>query len=158
MILAVALAAGCSRDSAPTAEKSGEKVPQQVLTGVRLRQTSVKGLLWVLDADKGVSYGADEPMELTNQTLIARDSVVVTTPNGERLETESLRWDPKAQKVTTEDPFRFTRGRDVVTGVGISTDPDLTHYTIKKQVRAEVRDEAGKNLLEGADGDSAAGR
>jgi LPS export ABC transporter protein LptC len=152
---------------------------------VHLRQTSVKGLLWVLDAEQGVSYGSDQPMELTDltvrfydggtevrstltsrrgevdektQTLVARDSVVVITPKGERLQTESLRWDPKAQQVATEDAFRFTRGRDVVTGVGITTDPDLTRYTIMKQVRAEMLDEAEKDLLEGMDGDTTGNR
>ncbi len=179
------LAPGCSHSSETTPEKEQGKTPQQILTGVHLRQTSLKGLLWILDADEGISYGSDQPMELKNltvhfydggtevrstlrsrrglvddrtQTLVARDSVVVETPKGERLETESLHWDPKQQKITTEDPFRFTRGGDVLTGIGISTDPDLTRYSIGKEVRAEVRDVKDKEILEGVDGDSVGAR
>jgi LPS export ABC transporter protein LptC len=183
--LLFSLAGGCSHESEPAGEKPSAKVPQQVLTGVHLRQTSLKGLLWVLDADEGISYGPDQPMELKNltvrfydggpdvrstlrsrrglvddrtQKLVAQDSVVVETPKGERLETESLHWDPKRQKITTEDRFRFTRGNDVVTGIGISTDPDLTRYSIAREVRAEVRDMKDKELLDETEGDSSGGR
>jgi LPS export ABC transporter protein LptC len=173
--------AGCSRRPAPPEEKSHPPAPQQVLQDLRLRQSSLKGLLWVLDAKQGTSYGPNEPIQLTSmtvrfydggtevrsvltsrrgivddksQTLIARDSVVVVTPKGERLETDSLRWDPKNAQIATKSAFRFLRGEDyLVTGTGFRADPDLTHYTIESEVRAEVRGEEDSNVLEAVDGD-----
>jgi LPS export ABC transporter protein LptC len=175
------LAPACARKSLPPEEKGGPKAPQQVIQGLHLRQTSEKGLLWILDAHQGVSYGSDRPTQLTGmrvrfydggadvrstltskrgmvedrtQTLIARDSVIVVTPKGERLETDSLRWDPKRGQIATGAPFRFLHGNDLLTGVGFQADPDLTHYTINSAVRALVRDEKQGVILEAMDGDS----
>lgn len=177
---------GCAQDSAGPApdRRTPGRVPQQVLSGVKLQQTSVRGLLWILEADEGLSYGPDEPTELSGmrvrfydgqqqvrsvltsrrgyvddktQSLVAQDSVVVVTPQGERLETHSLRWDPKRERISTEDPFRFLRGMDVLTGIGFEADPDLTHYTVRRQVRAELRSQRDETILEELDGDSTGG-
>jgi LPS export ABC transporter protein LptC len=160
-------------------------VPQQVVENFSLRNSSVSGLLWIIDAEQGVSYGAGEPVQLTGmrvrfhdghpevrsvltskrgevqeatQALYARDSVVVWTPGGDTLRTESLRWDPRTQKIQTDDYFTLTRGRDRLTGVGLDADPDLTRYVVKKEVRAEVRDEGGPEALEERNGREDRGR
>jgi LPS export ABC transporter protein LptC len=146
-----------------------------VLRNVEMRQTSPEGLLWILRADVAVSRADEEPLELTGLTvlfhdgdervrstltskrgeadpkrsrLVASDSVVVITAEGERLETEYLEWDPDKEKVRTPEPFRLTRAQDVVTGVGIESDPDLKQYVVRSQLRVEVRDE---NAMEGLD-------
>jgi LPS export ABC transporter protein LptC len=176
---------GCSREPAVPERKEKGPVPQQIMQGVRLRQTSVRGLLWVLEADSGISYGPDEPTHLKtltvrfydaspevrsvltskrgtvndqSRTLEAEDSVVVVTPAGERLETESLRWDPAREQIQTDDFFRLTRGGDVLTGYGIEADPDLRRYVVRRQVRAEMKDEGDQQLREALDGDSSARR
>lgn len=158
-------------------------MPQQILEGVHLRETSVRGLLWVLEADRGISYGPDEPTRLDalkvrfydggqavkstltskhgvvderNRTITALDSVVVVTPDGERLETEELHWDPVSEQVTTDVFFRFTRGGDILTGVGIRAEPDLSRYEILRDVRAEMSDQENREILEALDGDTRA--
>lgn len=185
-ILCLSALAGCGREPTPSDTRAhAEKIPQQVLRGVKLRQTSVRGLLWVLNADSGIAYGADEPTRLRRLTvrfydgqpdvrsvltsrrgevddkthsLLAQDSVLVVTPQGEKLQTQSLRWDPAKNRIRTDDFFTLTRGHDVLTGIGIDADPDLVHYVVHKQVRAEMRDESNDQLREALDGDSTAGR
>jgi LPS export ABC transporter protein LptC len=150
-----------------------------VIDGFTLRATSMKGLLWVLQAKRAVSLAAGVPTRLDSmvvrfydgdarprsvltsrhgevdektKALVARDSVVVTTPKGERLETETLHWNPKDEKMTTEAFFRLTRGGDVMTGIGIEAEPGLERYKVFHQVRAQVRDESDATIREGIDG------
>jgi len=149
-----------------------------VLYDFSLRSTSTAGLLWVLEAAEGISYGSGEPMllrdmrvrfydgqqqvrsvltskrgevESLTQSLLAQDSVVVWTPVGETLRTESLRWDPGKERITTDVFFRLARGRDVLTGIGLEADPDLEHYSVQRSVRAEVRDQDDRKILEEMD-------
>lgn len=174
------LSPACSRKAEPPAIPEGEleNMPRQVILGFNLRATSVKGLLWVLEAKRATSMGVGEPTKLDSMVvrfydgdsvprsvltsrhgtvvektnaLVARDSVVVTTVQGERLETEVLRWDPKEERIVTDEFFRLTRGRDVMTGVGIDAEPSLEHYKVHSEVRVEVRDEDG-SVMEGLDG------
>jgi LPS export ABC transporter protein LptC len=139
----------------------------------------MKGLLWVLMAKRAVSPGPSEPTRLDSMVvrfydgealprsvltsrhgevdektnaLVARDSVVVLTPHGERLETEVLCWDPKEERMTTDAFFRLTRGGDLMTGIGIDAEPGLERYKVYHQVRAEVRDQDDATLREGIDG------
>lgn len=175
------LASACGRKVEPPADpaEQTEKPPRQVIGGFILRATSVKGLLWVLEAKRAVSPERGGPTQLDSmvvrfydgesrprsvltsrrgevdeksKALIARDSVVVVTPRGERLETESLRWDPKEERMTTEEFFRLTRGEDVLTGVGIEAEPGLERYKVYREVRAEVRDQNDDKIREGLDG------
>lgn len=180
-VLLLLLSAGCTKEAAPPADPDAEteKAPRQVIEGFTLRATSVKGLLWVLEAKRAVSPGPGEPTQLDSMVvrfydgeprprsvltsrrggvvertnaLVARDSVVVTTPRGERLETETLRWDPKQERMTTDAFFRLTRGGDVMTGIGIEAEPGLERYKVHREVRAEVRDQDDATLREGIDG------
>jgi LPS export ABC transporter protein LptC len=150
-----------------------------VIDGFSLRSTSTKGLLWILDAKRAVSPGLGQATRLDSMvvrfydgealprsvltsrhgevdektnSLVARDSVVVSTPRGERLETEILRWDPKQERMTTDAFFRLTRGGDVMTGIGIEAEPGLERYKVYHEVHAEVRDQNDATLREGIDG------
>jgi LPS export ABC transporter protein LptC len=73
--------------------------------------------------------------------LCARGNVVVTTPEGNRLETNVLFWDREHAKVRSDDSVRLIRGRDLLTGVGFESDPNLEHYELFRDVRASVREE-----------------
>lgn len=173
--------AGCGKKAQPPADPAveTEKPPRQVIEGFTLRASSMKGLLWVLMAKRAVSPGPSEPTRLDSMVvrfydgealprsvltsrhgevdektnaLVARDSVVVLTPHGERLETEVLCWDPKEERMTTDAFFRLTRGGDLMTGIGIDAEPGLERYKVYHQVRAEVRDQDDATLREGIDG------
>jgi len=74
------------------------------------------------------------------QNLEVRGEVVFTTDRGVNLETKSLRWDPNLNKILTDDFVKVTRGKDVVTGYGLESDPELKHITIKRNVSGEIKD------------------
>jgi LPS export ABC transporter protein LptC len=73
--------------------------------------------------------------------LEAVGKVRLVTETGVRMETDSLRWINNAQKIVSDAFVRVTRKQDVVTGYGFESDPNLDHFHLKREVRAEVRDE-----------------
>lgn len=73
-------------------------------------------------------------------TLMAEGNVIVVTKEGNRLETEQLSWDRKNAKVVSEVAVKMIHGRDVLTGVGFESDPDLEHFELFEDVRASVHE------------------
>ncbi len=67
--------------------------------------------------------------------------MVVVTDDGRRLETEELFFDNETELIHNEVFNRFTRGDDVMTGIGLEATPDLEYIEIKQKVEAEVGDE-----------------
>jgi LPS export ABC transporter protein LptC len=59
----------------------------------------------------------------------ARDSVVVISTDGDRLETSQLRFDQRANKITSDSAFVLTHADGVTRGVGFVTDPDFTQWS-----------------------------
>lgn len=141
----------------------------QVLSGVRLRETSERGLEWILEARRahratGATAARMESLRVEfyqggpalrstlvadsgridsqRGLLVAQGHVVVVTPEGNRLETEELTWDRMNARVSSEEFVRLTRGTDILTGIGFTSDPNLESYRIHRDVRASVR-EAG---------------
>jgi len=70
----------------------------------------------------------------------ALGNVVVTTDEGIKLVTQTLRWDPLITKIVTDDFVTITRGKDVITGYGLETDQRLKHFIIKKQVKGKIEE------------------
>jgi LPS export ABC transporter protein LptC len=70
----------------------------------------------------------------------ALGNVVVTTDEGIKLVTQTLRWDPQINKIVTDDFVTITRGKDVITGYGLETDQQLKHFVIKKQVKGKIEE------------------
>jgi LPS export ABC transporter protein LptC len=79
--------------------------------------------------------------------LEARGDVVVTTESGIRMETDSLRWENRAGKIVSDGFVKVTRKHDVVTGYGFESDPNLDHFHIRREVRAQVRDLEAKDSI-----------
>lgn len=90
----------------------------------------------VLIADKG------EYNQVTHD-LTTLGNVVVTSLEGYTLETESLVWVNRLEEIHTEDFVRFTKGKDVLTGYGFQSDPELKNVEINRDVKAYLRDEEG---------------
>lgn len=184
MILLGTLAA-CRRESDEPPPGPQPNLPQQEIENFSLRNTSTRGLLWILEAERGVTYSPSDAIRLTQmrvrfydggeevrsiltsrkgevqeatQALWASDSVVVATPSGDTLRTESLRWNPRTQKIDTDVFFTLVRGRDVLTGIGLQADPDLSHYRVDREVRAALRDQDGLREMEELDGGTAGDR
>ena len=76
----------------------------------------------------------------------ASGNVVVTTDEGIKLVTQTLRWDPEKAKIVTDDFVTITRGKDVITGYGLEADQQLKHFIIKKQVKGKITEIPEKDL------------
>lgn len=87
----------------------------------------------VLVADSGM-------IQERKQKFEALGNVVVTTDEGIKLKTQSLRWDPEGAKIVTEDFVTITKGKDVITGYGLEADQELKHFVIKKKVKGEIKE------------------
>jgi len=64
------------------------------------------------------------------QHFIVYGHVVVITPDGARLETDSLAWNPVVNKIQTDAFVKLTRDGDVMTGWGLDANKDLTRVRI----------------------------
>lgn len=166
--------AGCGREADQAGPRSDERLPQQIVADLVLRESKAGRLSWVLRADSAFYYGDGErtrlrgvqvdfynergdsvrsrltaregEMDPTRRDLVARDSVDVRTHDGTRLETEELRWVQETEKVLSDRFVRLTRGRSVVTGIGIESDAALRTYRILSQVSGELREEDGEGF------------
>ncbi len=78
------------------------------------------------------------------RNLLAYGNVVVTSVDGDVLETDSLLWDNKRNKILSDAFVKLTRGRDVITGYGLECRDDLGTVDIKRDVKATVVDEEGE--------------
>ena len=102
---------------------------------VRIEFFDSKGVRFsTLLADQGV-------VDQRTNNLEARGNVRITTESGVKMETDSLRWLDGTRKIVSDAFVRVTRKRDVVTGYGFESDPNLEHFHIKSEVRAEVLEE-----------------
>jgi LPS export ABC transporter protein LptC len=81
---------------------------------------------------------------LATHDMLAYGNVVAVTFKGEVLETDSLRYLNAADKIVSDSFVKLTRGRDVVTGIGLECDHTLESVDIKKDVRARILEEDGK--------------
>jgi LPS export ABC transporter protein LptC len=86
-----------------------------------------------LVADSGVIQERKRKFE-------ALGNVVVTTDEGIKLQTQTLRWDPEKAKIVTDDFVTITRGKDVITGYGLEADQELKHFVIRKQVKGKIEE------------------
>jgi LPS export ABC transporter protein LptC len=78
-------------------------------------------------------------MHQLTRDMTARGDVVIQTTSGVRMQTQSIRFLNRRQRIVTDDFVRVERGGDVLTGYGFESDPGLEHFVFKRQVRAEVR-------------------
>ena len=81
--------------------------------------------------------------------MLAYGDVVATSTKGEILETDSLRYLNETDKIVSDSFVKLTRGRDVITGIGMECDHTLDSVDIKKNMKARIVEEDGKfNALE----------
>ncbi|MCS6917733.1 MAG: LPS export ABC transporter periplasmic protein LptC [Chitinophagales bacterium] len=84
-----------------------------------------------LTAHYGVVYENSDEM-------IARNNVVATNKNGDKLETEELIWNQKTRRIYSDKFVRITTADEIMFGDGFESNEDLTNYTIRK-IRGTVR-------------------
>lgn len=143
------------------------RVPKEQFFDYQMVETNNGVKDWVLDSDEMRKYSEQEDVELTTvkmnffrdgahfstltadsgkANLVTRDihtwgDVVVITDDGRRLECEELFFSNDTQLIHNEVFNTFTRGIDVMTGIGLEATPDLDYIEIKQQVEAEVADQ-----------------
>ncbi|MCB9305061.1 MAG: LPS export ABC transporter periplasmic protein LptC [Lewinellaceae bacterium] len=79
--------------------------------------------------------------------IVARDSVVLTTAEQEKLETEELIWDEKTAKVFTEKFVKVTKPGEVIYGYGLEAEQDFSYWKItvpKGRIKVEQLDDVLK--------------
>lgn len=69
--------------------------------------------------------------ELQNNILI-RDNVVVVNKRGERMQTEELIWNQKAEKFFTEKAVIIKTPTQTIVGDGLEANQDFSEYEIKR--------------------------
>lgn len=168
-LVAVALVgclAGCQSRNAPV-PASNLQIPDQEARDFTLTETSEGKKNWTLWASYAAMYNAKNLVDAKTiqieffdskgkrySTLVANQGLVdqrtnnleavgnvrIVTETGVHMETDSLRWINNTQKIVSESFVKVTRNEDVVTGYGFESDPNLDHFHLKREVRAEVRD------------------
>lgn len=166
VVLVLLLVTACSRNESNAPEMAGE-VPDQILEnstvtfseeGVRSARIFAEyvAVYEKLDLKKArklhVDFFAEDGSRTSflvadsgviqerKQKFEALGNVVVTTEQGIRLQTQSLRWDPENAKILTDDFVTITKGKDVITGYGLEADEELKDLVIKKRVSGEIRE------------------
>ncbi len=77
-------------------------------------------------------------------TVVARDSVVMTTAKQEKLETEELTWDEKSAKIRTEKFVKVSKPGEVIYGYGLEANQDFSYWRIlvpKGKIKSEQIDQ-----------------
>jgi LPS export ABC transporter protein LptC len=64
----------------------------------------------------------------------------VLTDKGTTLESSHLAWNDASQTVSTDSFVVVTRGKDVMSGYGFQSDPDLTRIVFRRQVSGRIAD------------------
>jgi LPS export ABC transporter protein LptC len=75
--------------------------------------------------------------------MLSYGNVVVVSNEGDVLETDSLLWVNQRGKIISHCFVTLKRGRNIITGVGLECDQDLSSVDIKKHVEAKILDEQG---------------
>ncbi len=65
-------------------------------------------------------------------TMHARGNVVATTPDGRRLTTAVLDFDPKTNTISSDRPFVYSNAAEHVEGNGFRSDPDFKNVVAKQ--------------------------
>jgi LPS export ABC transporter protein LptC len=169
-VLALSLLAlgGCQSEEPPISRTvETERMPNQVILDFVLTETEGGRKLWTLHAERAKIFDSSNEINLdslivdffdddqahtstltshhgvinrTTHNMEAFGEVVIVTDAGLHLESDDVRWLNSRNEIVSDSPVRFTRGRNVLTGVGFVSDPSLENIEIRQEVRAEVRD------------------
>ncbi len=159
----------CSSGNESTGEpaRRDTRQPTEQFFDYRLVETRDGIPEWTLDSSEMRKYSEQEDVQLVtvkmdfyregahfstltsdsgSAQLQTRDihtwgNVVVVTDDGRRLETEELFFSNETQLIHNDVYNVFTRGTDVVTGIGLEATPDLDYIEIKQRVEARVQDQ-----------------
>ena len=172
-VLLAAVFSGCDDGSSPGGREGGV-VADQEIDNFTLTQTREGTPIWRLEAVHALVFEDAGRIEMTRlkavffqpdgsvrSTLRAREGVlhertnsmeasgdvVVTAEDETTLETEFVTWSERTGTIETDRPVRVTRGRDVMTGTGLTAEPDLRNIRVLADFKAYIRTPEG-DLIE----------
>lgn len=160
------LLAACG-PSEPERAAPSDEVPEQIITNYRTARSTGGSLDWELWGASAEKFPGDHRMHLTQVRMVfysdgqpdaeltakngivdertkdteARGDVVLRNQAGRILRSEILYWDNNAELIHTDQYVEIEDGDQVLTGVGLRTDPNLTDAVIEKSVEGVVYDE-----------------
>lgn len=165
-ILLLTVLFGCGQKVQPPSGTVPQGVlPDQIIEGFTLVETENGKKQWTLSSRKASNYEKQKAiiiegvnvdfyrenedlystltaesgtMNTTTNDMEARGHVLVVSKDGARLETNQLRWDNTRQKIVSDEFVRITRGKTVMTGIGLESDPSLEHVVIKEKFKAHA--------------------
>ncbi len=168
LFLLPVLCLGCSRGNSGPASNTviGKNYPSAYLEGFRLVETVKGRTTWEFQADNAmvyetknkayaervriygynagrlVSYLTADKGTVQTQTNEAEveGHVVLMGQQKTKLETQTLQWDPRNKKITTDDFVKVTYGDgNVLTGFGLVASANLDHLQIMDP-RGRIKD------------------
>lgn len=171
LAILMAVALGCADKRAQETPATGNLSPDETMTEFVTQETDSGRVQWKLAAPRALRYNArnvfvlDNPKieffdemgnlqttltakngeySLATHDMLAYGNVVATSTKGEILETDSLRYLNETDKIVSDSHVKLTRGRDVITGIGMECDHTLDSVDIKRNMRARIMEEDGK--------------
>jgi len=156
---------GCTDDERVAAtEASSADLPDQEMFNTTIYDSKEGVRRWILKSDRLARYHDQDEAQLygvhmdfyradslfstltslrgrahlKTNNLFAWGEVVVVTRDGRRLETEELDYDDTSGLISNEVFNRFTRGDDVMTGIGMEATPELDRFELKQAVEATI--------------------
>jgi LPS export ABC transporter protein LptC len=167
IIVVGAVLCGCAGDDVEQTPAARDRpLPDQVITGFSLTETTLGEKDWHMDAVKAYIYEKRNILEADSivvtffdkagevrsvlkadygklnrgsDDMEAKGNVVVTSADGVVLETQTLRWESEVRKIMSEDSVRIVRDKDVLTGWGFRGDPDLGSFRILRNMKATIK-------------------
>jgi LPS export ABC transporter protein LptC len=173
-LAAVGASTGCHGNRAPVAASEDIRLPDQEARDFALTESAAGTKNWTLRAKYAAMYNREQRVDATTvkidffdpegvlySTLLAdrgtidqrtndleaRGNVRVTTKNSVLMETDSLRFLNRTGRIRSDGFVRVTRRGDVLTGYGFESDATLEHFTLRREVRAEVQSVGGGDAL-----------
>jgi LPS export ABC transporter protein LptC len=166
------LIASCAKDASDDMSIGGRGSPDEVFFDFTTQESDSGKTRWVLISPKASKFKDKGLMVLEKPTIkffddrgklettltsesgelyqdtqdmLAYGNVVVTSQSGDVLETDSLFWDDAREKILSNSFVRLKRGSDILTGIGLECDYNLSSINVKKDVSATIIDKKGKS-------------
>lgn len=134
-----------------TTQESDSGMVKWRLTAPRASKFTARNLV-LLETPTILFFGDDGALRTTltsrngelyqdSRDMLAYGDVVVVSENGDVLEADSLYWRDADEKIVSNTFVKLRRGNDILTGIGLECDYNLSAVDIKKNVEATIVDE-----------------
>lgn len=171
-ILSLLLAVSCNNEKSQDLPSLEQGTPDEIFTDFTTQESDSGLVKWRLAAPKASKFtaknlilletptifffDADGALQTTlnskhgelyqdSRDMLAYGDVVVVSETGDVLEADSLYWRDADEKIVSNTFVKLRRGNDILTGIGLECDYNLSAVNIKKNVQATIVDEKGSD-------------